>query len=71
MKLGMRAKLTAEKVKESKAAEKVMGVAKTSAHVATETAGFLTWSLGRLFRPIVKRVRQSYARYRTELNPEE
>lgn len=69
--LGVRAKLTAEKVKESKATEKVVSVAKTSAHVATETAGFLAWSLGRLFRPIVKRVRRSYANYRTELNPEE
>lgn len=69
--LGVRAKLTAEKVRDSKATEKVVATTKGVAHVATETAGFLAWSFGKLFRPVVNRVRRSYANYRQELTPEE
>jgi hypothetical protein len=71
MRLATRVGLKAEQVAESDAVQKVKEGGKKVAHVAAETSGFIAWTLAKLFRPVVKRVRSAYAQYREELNQKE
>lgn len=55
-----------ERVSDSEVTDKVAGKARELTNAMANSAGFVSWSVGRLFRPITKRVSDAYREYREE-----
>jgi len=55
-----------ERVSESEVTKKVATRGKNLVEGAKEASGFIAWSVGRVFRPVARKVKEAYEEYRDE-----
>jgi len=59
-----------ERFADSETTEKVVESSKKVTKKVAEGAGFCAWCVGRMFRPVTKKVRKAFEQYQTEMKEE-